>query len=166
MESKPTLGFSAQVIEHFLHPRNVGIIDSPEGMSTITNPVCGDTTELFLRIKNGIVEDARFHSLGCVVTIASASVFTEKIKGCRLAELFGRAEHEIVPYLVGIVESELGELPVQKLHCPPATVQAFLEAVGKHAQAGGNVELGLAVQKLLPRVSEYYRRGVKAEVDR
>ncbi len=119
--------FSDQVIEHFQHPQNVGEIDLPEGTGTISNPVCGDITEIHLRIKDGIIQDAKFKSYGCAVTIASASVFTEKIRGQEISRLISGRDDEVVPKLVGLIESELGELPVAKLHCPPATVQAFLK---------------------------------------
>ena len=75
------LELNEKIKEHFRNPQNVGEIESPEGMGAINNPVCGDTTKLYLRIKDGVVEDAKFLSFGCAVTIASASVFTEKIKG-------------------------------------------------------------------------------------
>jgi nitrogen fixation protein NifU and related proteins len=75
------LELSEKIKEHFRNPQNVGEIENAEGMGAINNPVCGDTTKLYLRIKDGVVEDAKFLSFGCAVTIASASVFTEKIKG-------------------------------------------------------------------------------------
>ncbi|MCJ7748962.1 MAG: iron-sulfur cluster assembly scaffold protein, partial [Desulfobacterales bacterium] len=69
---------SQKTIEHFRNPQNVGEIEDPEGIGTVTNPICGDKTVLYMRIKEGVVEDAKFLSFGCAVTIASASVFTEK----------------------------------------------------------------------------------------
>jgi NifU-like protein len=75
------------------------------------------------------VEDAKFLSFGCAVTIASASVLTETIKGKEISKLFWGADEEVVQRLVSLIESELGEIPPVKLHCPPATVQVFLGAV-------------------------------------
>ncbi len=72
-----------KIKEHFCNPQNVGEMENAEGMGAINNPVCGDTTKLYLRIKDGVVEDAKFVSFGRAVTIASASVFTEKNKGQR-----------------------------------------------------------------------------------
>lgn len=129
------------------------------------NPVCGDTTELFLRIKDGVVEDAKFHSLGCAVTIASASVFTEKIKGTEISKLLLGKEEEVVGRLVGLIESELGELPSQKLHCPPATVQAFFEAILGYAERRGETRTAFRMKNLIPLVSEFYKRGQKREGD-
>ncbi|NOR53117.1 MAG: iron-sulfur cluster assembly scaffold protein [Candidatus Aminicenantes bacterium] len=157
--------FSDKVIEHFSNPQNVGIIECPEGIATITNPVCGDVTEIYLRIKEGIIEDAKFKSFGCAVTIASASVFTENIKGKEISKLVSGSDEETVRQLVGLVENELGELPPQKLHCPPATVQAFLEAILQYNEGKGETQLASRIKKLIPLVSKYYERGEKAEDD-
>jgi nitrogen fixation NifU-like protein len=157
--------FSDKVIEHFQNPRNVGEIDLPEGMGTISNPICGDITEIYLRIRDGIIEDAKFKSYGCAVTIASASVFTEKVKGKEISKLISGNDEEVVNKLVGLVEGELGELPAEKLHCPPATVQAFLEACCQHAEKEGEIQVASRLKRLIPLVASYYQRGKKEEDD-
>lgn len=153
--------FSDKVIEHFQNPRNVGVIENPEGIGIIENPICGDVTEIYLRIKDGFIEDAKFKSFGCAVTIASASVFTEKIKGKKILELISESEEETIKKLVGLIECELGELPGAKLHCPPATVQAFLEAVVQHQEKEGESQVASRIKKLIPLVDKYYKRGVE-----
>jgi nitrogen fixation NifU-like protein len=155
--------FSDKVIEHFQNPRNVGIIEFPEAMGTMSNPVCGDITEIYLRIRKGMIEDAKFKSYGCAVTIASASVFTEKIKGQEISRLVSGRDDEIVPKLVGMIESELGELPAAKLHCPPATVQAFLEAICQYTEKEGEPPITSRIKSLIPLVAKYYQRGEKPD---
>jgi len=59
------LELNEKIKEYFRNPQNVGEIENPEGTGAINNPVCGDTTKLYLRIKNGVVEDAKFLSFGC-----------------------------------------------------------------------------------------------------
>jgi nitrogen fixation NifU-like protein len=157
------LELSEKIKEHFRNPQNVGEMENPEGMGTINNPVCGDTTKLYLRIKEGVVEDAKFLSFGCAVTIASASVFTEKIKGREISNLFFGTDEEVVPRLMSVIESELGEIPPMKLHCPPATVQVFLEAIQGYLEKEGMTELSLRAKGLIPRISEYYKRGEEKE---
>jgi len=157
------LELSEKVKEHFGNPKNVGEIEDPEGTGTILNPVCGDKTVLYLRIKEGVVEDARFLSFGCAVTIASASVFTEKIKGRKISEVFLGTDEEVVQRLVSLIESELGEIPPVKLHCPPATVQVFLEAIHGYLEREGKTELSLKAKDLIPKISEYYKRGDEKE---
>jgi nitrogen fixation NifU-like protein len=132
-------------------------------MGAINNPVCGDTTKLYLRIKDGVVEDAKFLSLGCAVTIASASVFTEKIKGKEISKLFLGADQEVVQRLMSLIENELGEIPPIKLHCPPATVQVFLELIAGYLQREGKIALSSRAKSLIPQISEYYKRGEEEE---
>jgi nitrogen fixation NifU-like protein len=157
------LELSEKIKEHFRNPQNVGEIEEPEGMGAINNPVCGDTTKLYLRIKDGIIADAKFLSYGCAVTIASASVLTEKIKGKEISKFFLGTDKEVVQQLVSLIESELGEIPPIKLHCPPATVQVFLEAITGYLEKEGKSELSLRTKSLVPKISEYYKRGEEKE---
>jgi nitrogen fixation NifU-like protein len=157
------LELSEKIKEHFRNPQNVGEIENPEGTGAINNPVCGDTTKLYLRIKDGVVEDAKFLSFGCAVTIASASVFTEKIKGKEISKLFLGTDEEVVRRLMSLIESELGEIPPVKLHCPPATVQVFLESITGYLEKEGRIEMSLRAKSLIPKIAEYYKRGVEKE---
>jgi nitrogen fixation NifU-like protein len=153
------LELNERIKEHFRNPLNVGEIENPEGMGAVDNPVCGDTTKLYLRIKDGVVEDARFLSFGCAVTIASASVFTEKIKGREISWVFSGGDEEIVRRLISLIESELGDIPAVKLHCPPATVQVFLQAMAEYFGKTGSAELSSRMKALIPLISDYYKRG-------
>jgi nitrogen fixation NifU-like protein len=154
---------SEKIKEHFRNPLNVGEMENPQGIGTISNPICGDKTVLYLRIKEGVVEDAKFLSFGCAVTIASASVFTQKIKGEEIYRLLSGSDDEIIRRLVSLIESELGEIPPVKLHCPPATVQVFLEAIAEYSEKEGNTQFSSRIKRLIPLMSHYYKRGEKAE---
>ncbi|MGQ9647189.1 MAG: iron-sulfur cluster assembly scaffold protein [Thermodesulfobacteriota bacterium] len=155
------LELNEKIKAHFHHPLNVGEIENPEGMGAVDNPVCGDTTKLYLRISDGVIKDAKFLSFGCAVTIASASVFTEKIKGKEISWVLSGSDEEVVRRLINLIEDELGEIPAVKLHCPPATVQVFLEAMAEYLEREGKSELGLRAKALIPLIANYYRRGEK-----
>jgi len=157
------LELNEKIKEHFRNPHNVGEIENPEGMGAINNPVCGDTTKLYLRIKNGVVEDAKFLSFDCAVTIASASVLTEKIKGKEISKLLFGIDEEVIQRLMSLIESELGEIPPVKLHCPPATVEVFLESIAGYLEKEGKNELSSRTRRLIPQISEYYKRGEEKE---
>ncbi len=152
-----------KIKEHFRRPLNVGEIENPEGTATVDNPVCGDTTKLYLRISDGVIADAKFLSFGCAVTIASASVFTEKIKGKDISWIFSGSDDEVVGRLINLIEGELGQIPAVKLHCPPATVQVFLEAMANYLEQERKVELGLRARALIPVIANYYKRGAKED---
>ena len=157
------LELSEKIKEHFRNPHNVGEIEDPEGMGAINNPVCGDTTKLYLRIKDGMIEDAKFLSFGCAVTIASASVLTEKVKGKEISKLLFGTDEEVVKGLISLIESELGEIPPIKLHCPPATVQVFLESIAGYFEKEGKNELSSRARRFIPQITEYYKRGREEE---
>jgi len=152
---------SEKIKDHFRNPQNTGEIENPEGTGTVLNPVCGDKTVLFLRIKQGIIEDAKFLSFGCAVTIASASVLTGKIKGKEISQLLSGSDEEVVHRLINLIESELGEIPAVKLHCPPATVQVFLEAISEYYEKQGQTQFSTRLKTLTPKISQYYKRGVE-----
>jgi nitrogen fixation NifU-like protein len=153
------LELNEKIKEHFRNPLNVGEMENPEGIGAIDNPICGDTTKLYLRIKNGVVEDAKFLSFGCAVTIASASVFTEKIKGKKISFLLSGHDDEIIQRLMSLIETELGEIPPVKLHCPPATVQVFLQAISEYFEKGGDSQFSSRIKGLIPLIADYYKRG-------
>jgi len=157
------LELNEKIKEHFRNPHNVGEIENPEGTGTILNPVCGDKTVIYLRIKDGFIEDAKFLSFGCAVTIASASVLTEKVRGKEISKLLVGRDEEVVKHLMSLIESELGEIPPIKLHCPPATVQVFLESISGYFEKEGKTELSSRAKRLIPQISEYYKRGVEKE---
>ncbi len=154
---------SQQIKEHFYHPQNVGEIEKPDGFGSINNPICGDTTKLFLKIKDGVIEDAKFLSFGCAVTIASASVFTQQIKGKAISQLLSGSDEEVIQRLIHLIENQLGEIPPVKLHCPPATVQVFLDAISRYLKKEGEMTLSHRIERLIPLVSEYYKRGEKGD---
>ena len=73
--------YSEKVMDHFLHPRNVGVIEDADGVGEVGNAKCGDIMKIFLKIDGGIVTDAKFSTFGCGSAIASSSMATEMIKG-------------------------------------------------------------------------------------
>jgi nitrogen fixation NifU-like protein len=70
----------AKVLEHFRNPRNVGVIEDADGHGKVQSPICGDVTDIYIKIVDGVIVDAAFTSLGCFATIASASALTEIVK--------------------------------------------------------------------------------------
>jgi hypothetical protein len=75
--------YSAKVMDHFQHPRNVGEMENPSGVGTVGNPVCGDIMRIYLDIddKTGIIKDAKFKTFGCGAAVATSSMATELVKG-------------------------------------------------------------------------------------
>lgn len=75
------------ILDHGKAPRNFGKLPAATGESHGHNPLCGDTIAIYLRVRNGLVEDIRFEGRGCAISMASASMMTEILKGKTLAEV-------------------------------------------------------------------------------
>lgn len=150
--------FGKKIIEHFQNPRNVGEIKDADGFGRVENPICGDITDVYLRIRNGKIEDAKFKSLGCAVTISSGSVFTEAIKGKNLDELLKGRGNQLVARLINLIEKELGDIPGKKMHCPPASVEAFLKATLMYYEKQHNKEKIDKLRELIESMERYYKR--------
>ncbi len=75
------VGYSKKVMEHFMNPRNVGVIENPDGYGKVGNPVCGDVMEIFIKVKNDIITDIKFRTFGCGSAIATSSMVTGLFQG-------------------------------------------------------------------------------------
>ncbi len=112
--------YSEKVIDHFLNPRNLGRIQAPDGFGRITGP-CGDTMEIYLRVKNGRVANATFWTDGCGPSIASGSMVTELVKGRGVVEARKITQDDIL--------NALGGLPEESLHCALLAANTLKEAI-------------------------------------
>jgi len=101
--------YSEKVMDHFLHPRNVGVIEDANAVGEVGNAKCGDIMKMYLKIKDDIVEDVKFETFGCGSAIASSSMATEMIKGKPLSEVKNLTNKAVTEALDG--------LPAHKIHC-------------------------------------------------
>ena len=115
------VGYSKKVMEHFMNPRNVGMIENPDGYGKVGNPVCGDVMEIFIKVKDEKISDIKFRTFGCGSAIATSSMVTELAKGKHV--------DEAVKITRGDVASELDGLPAQKMHCSNLAADALHEAI-------------------------------------
>ena len=113
--------YSEQVMEHFMNPRNVGEIENPEGIGHVGNPVCGDIMELYIRVEDGIIVDAKFKTFGCGAAIATSSMVTELVKG--------KSVDEALKISNRAVAEALGGLPSIKMHCSVLAEEALKSAI-------------------------------------
>ncbi len=115
------ISYSKKVMDHFMNPRNVGEIESPDGYGKVGNPVCGDLMEIFIKVKEDRVEDIKFRTFGCASAIAVSSMVTEMAKGMSLEEAMKITRDDVA--------DELGGLPPQKLHCSNLGADALHAAI-------------------------------------
>lgn len=117
--------YSKKVIEHFMNPHNQGKIDSPSGVGTVGNPVCGDIMKIYIKIgkKDGkeIIEDIKFETLGCGAAIATSSMITDLAKGKTIEEALKITRAEVADELEG--------LPPIKMHCSNLAAEGLHKAI-------------------------------------
>ncbi len=113
--------YSEKVMEHFRHPRNVGEMESPDGTGKVGNPVCGDIMELYIKVKDDVIVDAKFQTFGCGAAIATSSMVTELVKGKTLDEALKISNKTVAEALDG--------LPANKLHCSVLAEEALQAAI-------------------------------------
>lgn len=94
--------FSQTILEHFQRPHNTGSLLDASSTVNVSNPVCGDTLQLSLRIVDGRIEAARFKTQGCVAAIAASSVLTDLLTGKTLAEARSITAQQISAELQGL----------------------------------------------------------------
>lgn len=113
--------YSEVVMDHFMHPRNVGVIENADGVGQVGNAKCGDIMKIYLKIENDIIVDVKFETFGCGSAIASSSMATEMIKGKPLSEALTLTNKAVAEALDG--------LPVHKVHCSVLAEEAIKSAV-------------------------------------
>ena len=113
--------YSEKVMEHFKNPRNVGEIENPDGVGHVGNPVCGDIMELYIKVNDGIIVDAKFKTFGCGAAIATSSMLTELVKGKSISETLEISNKTVADALDG--------LPPIKMHCSVLAEEALKSAV-------------------------------------
>jgi nitrogen fixation protein NifU and related proteins len=113
--------YSEKVMEHFKNPRNVGEMENPDGVGRVGNPVCGDVMELYIKVKDGIIVDAKFKTFGCGAAIATSSMVTEIVKGKSIKEALKISNKAVAEALDG--------LPPVKMHCSVLAEDALKSAI-------------------------------------
>jgi FeS cluster assembly scaffold protein NifU, Clostridium type len=113
--------YNDRVLEEFAHPKNVGEIKDADGIGTVGNASCGDIMQIYLKIEDDKIVDAKFKTFGCAAAISSSSVATEMIKGMTLDEALKVTNAQVVEELEG--------LPPQKIHCSVLAEEAIAKAI-------------------------------------
>ena len=113
--------YSDIVMDHFMHPRNVGEIENPDGVGQVGNAKCGDIMKMYLKIRDNVIQDVKFEPFGCGSAIASSSMATEMIKGKTIDEALAVTNRQVV--------DALGGLPAHKLHCSVLAEESIKSAI-------------------------------------
>ena len=96
--------YSPTLLDHFLNPRNAGLMREPDGTGVDEYEGCGDLARFFLRVLDGRVSEVRFQTYGCGPTIAAASAASEKVVGRPVEELLNIKPQEVKEAVDGLPE--------------------------------------------------------------
>ena len=113
--------YSEKVMQHFLNPQNVGIIENADAVGEAGNAKCGDIMRMYLKIDDDIISDVKFETFGCASAIASSSMATELIKGKPVGEAAELTNKAVAEALDG--------LPAYKMHCSVLAEEAIRDAL-------------------------------------
>ena len=113
--------YSDKVMDHFLQPRNVGVIEDADGVGEVGNAKCGDIMKMYLKIDDDIITDVKFETFGCASAIASSSMATELIKGQPVEDALKLTNKAVAEALDG--------LPDYKRHCSVLAEEAIQKAL-------------------------------------
>ncbi|HJX49833.1 MAG TPA: iron-sulfur cluster assembly scaffold protein [Candidatus Nanoarchaeia archaeon] len=122
--------YSKEVMEHFMHPKNMGEIKHPDGIGKIGNPICGDIMWIYINVdKNERIKDIKFKTFGCAAAIATASMLTVLAKGKKISEAEKLTMKDIAKSLKG--------LPPLKMHCSDMAINALRLAIKDYEDKNG-----------------------------
>ena len=121
--------YSEVVMDHFMHPRNVGAIENADGVGSVGNAKCGDIMKIYLKIENETIVDVKFETFGCGSAIASSSMATEMIKG--------KSINDALKLTNAAVAEALDGLPAHKMHCSVLAEEAIKAALKDYYDKNG-----------------------------
>lgn len=123
------MAYSEKVMDHFMHPRNVGEIEGANAVGQVGNAKCGDIMKMYMDIQDGIVKDVKFKTFGCGAAIATSSMATEMVKGKPVEEAVKLTNRAVMEALDG--------LPPVKVHCSLLAEEAIHAALWDYAEKHG-----------------------------
>jgi len=113
--------YSKKVIEHFQNPKNMGEIEDADAIGEVGNPVCGDVMRIYIKVKDGKIEDIGWKTMGCAAAIATSSMISELAKGITLDEAMKITKKDVSDALEG--------LPPIKQHCSNLAADGLHKAI-------------------------------------
>lgn len=155
--------YSEKVLDHFRNPRNVGTLEGDNvAVGKVGNPTCGDIMEVYIRIDDDVITDAKFRTFGCGSAIATTSMTTEMVKGMTLDEAMKLTRQDVA--------DELDGLPPIKMHCSNLAADALHEAIknyrkGRGEEVADEKEKAKSEVECLVGKDEYLDKGVYLSAD-
>lgn len=115
------LSYNETVIEHFMNPHNVGLIEDPDGKAVVGDPTCGDYIEVCIKVEAEKIIDFKFLISGCPAAIATSSIATELAIGKTIEDAMALTDNDVIVAAGGI--------PARKAHCSLLAIRGLQQAV-------------------------------------
>jgi nitrogen fixation NifU-like protein len=113
--------YNDTLIDHFMHPRNVGEIENPDAMATVGDPTCGDFIRVYLKVEDGKISAFKFLTQGCPGAISTSSIATELAIGKTLEEALLLTDNDVI--------KAAGGIPARKAHCSLLAIRGLHQAI-------------------------------------
>ena len=120
------MAYSENVMDHFMNPRNVGVMPDADGVGEVGNAKCGDIMKMYIRVEDGRIADVKFKTFGCGAAVATSSMATELVKGKTIQEALEVTNKAVMEALDG--------LPPVKVHCSLLAEEAIHAALWDYAE--------------------------------
>lgn len=130
--------YNQKVLDAFVHPQNVGVIENADGEGMVGNATCGDIMKITLKIENDVIVDAKFQTFGCAAAIATSSTATQMVIGMTVDEALKLTNARVVEELEG--------LPPQKIHCSVLAEEAIKKAIEDYRAKQQNTQADKTVE--------------------
>jgi nitrogen fixation NifU-like protein len=115
------ISYNETVMEHFMSPRNVGVIDDSDGHAVVGDPICGDCIEVCIMVEGERIVDFKFLMSGCPAAIATSSIATELAIGKTIQEAMALTDNDVIVAAKGI--------PARKAHCSLLAIRGLHQAI-------------------------------------
>jgi nitrogen fixation NifU-like protein len=120
------LVYNETLIDHFMHPRNVGEIEDPDAMAVVGDPTCGDFIRVSIKVNNGTISDFKFLTMGCPGAISTSSIATELAIGKTLEEALKLTDNDVI--------EAAGGIPARKAHCSLLAIRGLHQAIAHYRE--------------------------------
>ena len=118
------LVYNETLIDHFMHPRNVGEIENADAIAVVGDPTCGDFIRVYLKVEAGKISDFKFLTQGCPGAISTSSIATELAIGKTLEQALELTDNDVI--------EAAGGIPARKAHCSLLAIRGLHEAISNY----------------------------------
>ena len=123
------LVYNETLMDHFMHPRNVGEIEHPDAMAEVGDPTCGDFIRVYLMVEGEKITVFKFLTQGCPGAISTSSIATELAIGKTLEEALELTDNDVI--------EAAGGIPARKAHCSLLAIRGLHQAIALYREKQG-----------------------------